>query len=83
MTHFYSGDSNLIASTVFRSYIGIPVYFFLWLGYKLMYKTKVIQPKNVDLVTGLKEIEDEEQRYLAAQAALGPRTRWQRIWDAL
>ena len=46
-------------------------------------KTKVIPPSRIDLVTGLKEINEEEQRYLEQEAARGPRTRWQRIWDAL
>lgn len=54
-----------------------------WLGYKLMYRTRVIHPGKVDLFSGKKEIDDEEERFLADQALRGPRTRWQRIWDGL
>ncbi|KAG8933953.1 hypothetical protein FRC02_010888 [Tulasnella sp. 418] len=65
------------------SYIGAPVFLAMWLGYKLYHKTKVIPLEDVDLISGKKAIDDEEERYLAEQAAKGPRTRWQRIWDAL
>ncbi|TEB35891.1 dicarboxylic amino acid permease [Coprinellus micaceus] len=65
------------------SYIAIPVFFFLWIGYKLAMKTKVIPVSKIDLVTGLREIDEEEKRYLDEEAARGPRTRWQRIWDSL
>jgi amino acid transporter len=59
------------------------VFFFLWIGYKLAMKTKVIPVSKIDLVTGLREIDEEEKRYLDEEAARGPRTRWQRIWDSL
>ncbi|KAF9532935.1 dicarboxylic amino acid permease [Crepidotus variabilis] len=65
------------------SYIAIPVFFFLWIGYKLMFRTKQLRPHEVDLVTGLKAIDEEEQRYLAQEAAKGPQTRVQRLWDSL
>ncbi|KAF8654054.1 hypothetical protein AX16_003589 [Volvariella volvacea WC 439] len=65
------------------SYIGIVSFVVMWVGYKLYYKTRVIKPENIDLVTGVREIDEEEAKYLAEQAAKGPRTRWQRIWDSL
>jgi len=43
----------------------------------------MIRPEDVDLTSGKRQIDEEEERYLAEQAALGPRTRWQKIWDAL
>jgi Amino acid transporters len=55
----------------------------LWLGYKLTFKTKVIPPKHVDLVTGMRAIDDEEERFLAEQEALGPRSAIKKFWDSL
>ncbi|KAG8924052.1 hypothetical protein FRC00_005554 [Tulasnella sp. 408] len=52
-------------------------------GYKLMYRTRVIPPAEVDLVSGKRQIDEEEELYLAKQEARGPRTRWQKIWDSL
>jgi len=49
----------------------------------VIYKTKVIPADKVDLVTGLQAINEEEARYKAEEAARGPRTRWQKIWDSL
>ncbi|KAF9053622.1 dicarbixylic amino acid permease [Hymenopellis radicata] len=69
--------------TFITSYIGIPVFIVFYVGYKVYYKTKVIPPEHVDLVTGLDSINEEEARFLAAQAAAGPRTRWQKFGDAL
>ena len=66
-----------------RSYIGIPVFLILWFGYKFHYKTKTIPAAQVDLVTGKREIDEEEARFIAAQELKGPRTRRQKLWDAL
>ena len=66
-----------------RNYIAIPVFFALWIGYKVMYKSKQLKPTEVDLVTGLRRIDEEEKKFLAEEAAKGPRTRWQKIWDSL
>ena len=66
-----------------RSYIAIPIFLILWWGYKLTRKTKVIPPSEIDLVTGLRRIDDEEKKFLAEEAAKGPRTRWQKMWDSL
>ncbi|KAK1232252.1 amino acid transporter [Marasmius sp. AFHP31] len=67
------------------SYIALPVFIIMYAGYKIRYKTKTYAPIDVDLVTGLKEIDDEEQRYIAqhraAEELKGPRSRWQKIWD--
>ncbi|ESK96929.1 dicarboxylic amino acid permease [Moniliophthora roreri MCA 2997] len=67
------------------SYIALPTFVVMYIGYKVVMKTKVHRIDEIDLVTGLKEIDDEEQRYLAehqaASEAKGPRTRWRRIWD--
>ncbi len=69
--------------TFVTSYIGIPVFVFCYIGYKMAHKTKAIPPEHVDLVTGLDTIDEEEARFVAAQATAGPRTRWQKFGDAL
>ena len=85
ITFFKGFDTFLPWNTpnFITNYIAIPVFFTLWIGYKLMYKTKQLKPTEVDLVTGLRRIDEEEQKFLAEEAAKGPRTRWQKIWDSL
>ncbi|ONH69950.1 Dicarboxylic amino acid permease [Cyberlindnera fabianii] len=41
-------------------YIAAPTFFFLWAGYKLVHKTKVRKPEDVDLIS-LKHFIDEEE----------------------
>lgn len=65
------------------SYIAVPIFFVLWLGYKLIFKTRVILPKDVDIVTGLRAIDEEEEQYLEYEKAKGPQGRFGKIWDAL
>jgi yeast amino acid transporter len=59
------------------------IFFFLWIFYKLYHRTKVIAPADVDLITGKREIDLEEEAYLEKEAAKGPRTWQQKLWDAL
>lgn len=42
-------------------YIGLPVFFFCYFGYKFYYKTKVIPPMEVDLFTYKAAIDQEEE----------------------
>ncbi|KAG6820604.1 hypothetical protein H0H93_014520 [Arthromyces matolae] len=65
------------------SYIIIPTFFALWLGYKLYYKTELIPLDEVDLVTGKQQIDDEEEKFVAAQEALGPKSTLRKIFDSL
>lgn len=85
ITFFKGFDTFLPWNTAnfITNYIAIPVFFSLWIGYKIMYKTKQLKPTEIDLVTGLRRIDEEEQKFLAEEAAKGPRTRWQKIWDSL
>lgn len=53
------------------------------MGYKIYHKTKVIPPESVDLITGKREIDEEEDRYVAEQELKGPLTRGQKFWNAL
>lgn len=48
-----------------------------------MYKTSVIPSKEVDLITGLREIDEEEERFIADQTAKGPRSTLKKLWDSL
>ncbi|KAG8216234.1 hypothetical protein J3R82DRAFT_8275 [Butyriboletus roseoflavus] len=63
--------------------MAIPIFAVLWLGYKVYFRTSTIPAAEVDLVTGKQEIDDEEQEFLAREKLGGPRSRWQRFWDAL
>lgn len=66
-----------------RSYIAIPIFVVLWVGYKLYYRTTTIPASEADLFTGKREIDEEEERFLERERLRGPRSRIQRIWDAL
>ncbi|KAA1469476.1 dicarboxylic amino acid permease [Dentipellis sp. KUC8613] len=70
-------------ATFVTSYIGIPVFAVFWVGYKVFYKTKVIPIPEVDLVTGIREIEKEEEQYERQEESKGPRSWRQRLWDDL
>lgn len=48
-----------------------------------MFKTKQLAPKNVDLVSGLRAIDEEEKKYLAEEAMKGPQSRLGELWDSL
>jgi len=83
---FFKGYDTFIpfkTDTFITAYIAIPTFVVLWGGYKLYFKTKVIPLDQVDLISGKREIDEEEEKFLAEQAELGPRNRWQRLWDSL
>ena len=69
--------------TFITSYIALPAFVLFWAGYKLWFRTKVIPIERVDLVTGKREIDEEEERFNQLEALKGPRTRWQKLWDSL
>ncbi|KAG6878727.1 hypothetical protein C0993_011542 [Termitomyces sp. T159_Od127] len=82
--NFSLDDMQLTHSDdIFRSYIIIPVFFGLWLGYKLYYQTALISSENVDLVTGKQQIDEEEEKFIAEQEALGPRSPFRKFWESL
>jgi len=85
ITIFKGFDSFMPFNTAnfITNYIALPIFFFLWAGYKVVFRTKVIPSKNVDLVTGLRAIDEEETKFLAEEAAKGPQTRLGKIWDSL
>ncbi|KAI0781042.1 dicarbixylic amino acid permease [Trametes elegans] len=67
--------------TFVTSYIGIPAFALFYGGYKLAYRSALIPSDKVDLVTGKREIDEEEERFNQEQAARGPRTWWQKLWE--
>ncbi|VDC06580.1 unnamed protein product [Peniophora sp. CBMAI 1063] len=85
ITFFKGFDAFLpfTTSTFVTAYIGIPIFFALWVGYKILYRTKFIPAEKVDLVTGLRDIDEEEERFLQEQEVKGPRSRWRQAWEKL
>ena len=65
--------------TFVTSYIGIPVFFVFWLGYKYGCRSRVIPLDKVDLDTGRRQILEEEERFREKEALKGPQTRWQKL----
>ena len=65
------------------SYIGLPIFVISWSGYKLYYRTSLIPAHKVDLITGKREIDEEEEQFVAEEEAKGPRNFLQRMWDNL
>jgi amino acid transporter len=48
--------------TFITGYIGIPVYVISYFGYKIMYKSKIRKPEEVDLISLKHFVDDEEER---------------------
>ena len=65
--------------TFVTAYIGIPAFVLFWSGYKLYYKTQVIPLEKVDLTTGRRQIEEEEEQFRHEEEMKGPKTRWRKI----
>jgi amino acid transporter len=85
ITFFKGFDSFLPwkADGFFTNYVALPTFFFLWLGYKLYYGTKMLRPEEVDLTTGLRAIDEEEQKYLEQEASKGPQSKLKKFWESL
>ncbi|SNX84901.1 probable general amino acid permease [Melanopsichium pennsylvanicum] len=61
---FFSGwsvflNGNFTASGFLTNYLGIPVFFVPWIGWKLWHKTKVVKLSEVDLDSGRLNPKDE------------------------
>ncbi|KAI0748018.1 dicarbixylic amino acid permease [Daedaleopsis nitida] len=69
--------------TFVTSYIGIPIFVIFYFGYKLYWRTVLIPSGVVDLITGKREIDEEEERFNHEQELRGPRTKLQQFWDSL
>ncbi|KIK59862.1 hypothetical protein GYMLUDRAFT_44336 [Collybiopsis luxurians FD-317 M1] len=77
---FFKGFDGFLPwtpATFITSYIGIPIVFLLWLGYKIYYRTRMIPSEKVDLVTGVRSF-TEEYPEEKVNKDVG---RLRRIWD--
>ncbi|CAL3967823.1 unnamed protein product, partial [Diplocarpon coronariae] len=59
--------SSFDTSTFITTYLGIPLYFIMYLGYKFVMKTSIIKSAEADLYSGKAKFDREEQEYLAAE----------------
>lgn len=69
-------------STFVTTYLGIPLYFIMFFGYKFVMKAHSVKPETADLFGGKARIDAEEEEYLAQeQARKGmPETKAERIY---
>lgn len=56
-------------ATFITTYLGIPVFICLFVGYKIVMKTKWLSPEEADLFSGKDKIDREEAEYIAAEQA--------------
>ncbi|GAA5913819.1 uncharacterized protein JCM6883_004006 [Sporobolomyces salmoneus] len=63
------------------AYLGLPIYAFLYFGHKLYYKTRVIKPEEVDLVSGRKEFDMDQAAWEEEEAARGKLPWWKKLWE--
>ena len=73
----------LLRKCVFSAYIAFPLFFLLFIGWRYYDGRGTIPLDSVDLVSGKREIDEEEEQYLAEQKQKGPKGRWRRVWDAV
>ncbi|KAH7889741.1 dicarbixylic amino acid permease [Phlebopus sp. FC_14] len=67
------------------AYLPIAVFFLLWVGYKLYFGARVISPEKVDLVSGKREVDEEEERFPEQTSArhAGKWGTWKKLLDGL
>ncbi|EGO27031.1 general amino acid permease [Serpula lacrymans var. lacrymans S7.9] len=58
------------ASTFVASYINIPIFFCLYFGFKIYYKTKIRTLRDLDFVTDIPKLEDTEDDVLPTKQTL-------------
>jgi amino acid transporter len=68
--------------TFITTYLGIPLYIAMFMGYKFAMKTSIIRPEDADMYSGKARIDREEAEYLAQEAAKkgGPETKGEKIY---
>ncbi|CZT08718.1 probable DIP5 Glutamate and aspartate permease-able to mediate transport of other amino acids [Rhynchosporium graminicola] len=76
------GQKRFDTETFVTTYLGFPLYFIMYFGYKFYMKTSIIKSEDVDLYSGKARIDREEQEYLAAEMERKgiPETKWERIY---
>ncbi|KAL1407982.1 amino acid transporter [Vanrija albida] len=67
--------------TFITHYVGIPVYIFGYFGYKIAYRTKIVDPREMDLVAGGREfddvVEDDEEELAYKALPFKGKVAWQ------
>lgn len=76
------GQKEFDTRTFVTTYLGIPLYFIMFFGYKFIMKTSLIKPEDADLYSGKARIDAEEAEFIAAEAAKkgGPETKGEKIY---
>jgi len=69
--------------TFITAYIALPVFAVLYLSYKIWFKTKLIPLDQVDLISGKREIDEEEKDFVEEQESHGPQPWWKRAFNSL
>lgn len=74
--------SSFDSRTFVTTYLGIPLYFLMYFGYKFYFKTAIIRSEDVDLYSGKARIDREEQEFIAAEMEKkgGVETKWQKVY---
>lgn len=67
-------------SSFVTTYICIPMFFVLWLGWKFYHKTKFVSLSQMDFDTGRRQIDEMEEEEKIKEAQLN-RSTLQRLWD--
>ena len=57
LIHLYSNTNT----TTLQTYINIPLFFALYFGWKILKRTKIWKPMEMDFVTGIPSIEETEK----------------------
>jgi len=69
-------------STFVTTYLGFPLYFIMFFGYKILMKSKLIKPEEADLFGGKARIDAEEAEFVAQEEAKkgGSETKRERLY---
>jgi amino acid transporter len=58
------------AATFFQTYLGVPVFIVAYLGYKIFFRTKFVDPAKADIHTGRRPLTEEDIVFLDKYYAL-------------
>jgi amino acid transporter len=72
-----SSDTTWVA---IADHIGLPIFFFAWLGWKIVKKTKMVPLAEIDFVTGMRELDEQQAE---DDERFKPDTRWKKFVSVL
>jgi amino acid transporter len=72
-----SSDMTWVA---IADHTGLPIFFFSWLGWKLVKKTKMVPLAEIDFVTGMRELDEQQAE---DDERFKPDTRWKKFVSVL